>query len=163
MPPSSPGTSPVPTPASPRPTPAQPAAHGWAELRRRSGEIPWVLAGGFLGTLARYCLGLLGDPLWILIAINCVGCFLLGTIFALRRENRLSPRDYAFWGTGVVGSFTTFSGVMVLLAVPAAHLLTWLAVIASIVVGILLALVGSWLVRWVVSKPDRKQNRGVAL
>ncbi len=121
--------------------------NAWGELRRRSSDIKWVLAGGFCGTLARYFLGFLGDPLWVLISINSLGCFLLGLIFALRRDDRLSPAGYAFWGTGVMGSFTTFSGVMVLLAVPHTSAGTWLSVVASILAGVVFAWLGQRLVR----------------
>ncbi|MGY5317701.1 FluC/FEX family fluoride channel [Neomicrococcus lactis] len=127
-------------------TPAQLGANSWGELRRRSSDIPWVLTGGFLGTLARYFLGFLGEPLWVLVAINSVGCLLLGMIFALRRSDRLTASGYALWGTGVMGSFTTFSGVMVLFVAPSAGVLTWLVVLASIALGIALAWLGQRLV-----------------
>ena len=65
--------------------------------------------GGGLGALARYGLsGLVqgqrtGFP-WGTLAVNALGCFLIGAVF-----ERLSAEARAFVVVGVLGGFTTFS------------------------------------------------------
>lgn len=80
-----------------------------------------VGCGAGIGAVARFAFTLLGGPVvWITVAINIVGCFLMG---------RLRPG--LFFGTGVLGGFTTFS------AFEMSHDL--LAMIATIVCSI-----GAW-------------------
>ncbi|QTH60871.1 fluoride efflux transporter family protein [Corynebacterium hindlerae] len=58
-----------------------------------------VGCGAGIGAVARFALTqALGPVVWVTIAINVLGCFLMG---------RLRPG--LFWGTGVLGGFTTFS------------------------------------------------------
>ncbi|WIM67278.1 fluoride efflux transporter family protein [Corynebacterium breve] len=63
-----------------------------------------VGAGAALGALARYGLSLFSAPLiddlWATLTINILGCFAMGLL-----------RPGAFWGTGVLGGFTTFSAM----------------------------------------------------
>lgn len=62
-------------------------------------------AGAALGACARLALTLLlGSGVWPILAINVLGAFLMG---------RLHPGP--FWGTGVLGGFTTFSAFAVML------------------------------------------------
>lgn len=70
-----------------------------------------VAAGGVLGALARYGLGVAfpagpaGFP-WTIFLINVAGCLLLGALIPLAGGHAvLRP----FLGTGVLGGFTTFS------------------------------------------------------
>lgn len=72
-------------------------------------------AGGFLGSAARYLLGLLplgkssGFPITTL-AINVIGAFAIGLITALAAKNAaLDSRLVLFLKIGVCGGFTTFS------------------------------------------------------
>ncbi|ALC06664.1 hypothetical protein CDES_11500 [Corynebacterium deserti GIMN1.010] len=61
-----------------------------------------VGAGAALGVCARLALTLLlGDAAWPILAINVVGAFAMGW-----------ARPNAFWGTGFLGGFTTFSAMM---------------------------------------------------
>src|SRR5689334_11520009 len=86
--------------------------------------VPWatlaaISAGGVLGALARFGLGLAfpvatgGFP-WTTFAIHVTGCLLIGilmtTIGELGQVHRLLR---PFFGTGVLGGFTTFSGYVV--------------------------------------------------
>ncbi len=65
--------------------------------------------GGGLGALARYGLSSLvqgrgaGFP-WGTLAVNAIGCFLIGLLF-----ERLSDGKKPFVVVGVLGGFTTFS------------------------------------------------------
>lgn len=73
-------------------------------------------AGGFLGSIARY-LSQQGISKFLPIifpygtlAINIVGCFLIGVIYALAdRTSTLTPEWRFFLATGFCGGFTTFS------------------------------------------------------
>lgn len=74
-----------------------------------------VGAGGFVGSVCRYLIGLLpmkpesGFPLHTLL-INLAGAFILGALTALGAKNpALSPRLMLMLRVGVCGGFTTFS------------------------------------------------------
>ncbi|QGU01351.1 camphor resistance protein CrcB [Corynebacterium kalinowskii] len=83
--------------------------------------------GAAIGAVARYALVTL-DPagLWTTVCINVLGCFLMGW-----------RRPTAFWGTGVLGGFTTFSAYE--LAVMTLPLATAASVAMATVVGCLCA------------------------
>lgn len=90
------------------------------ELRREHGAVLAVIAaGGIIGSLARYRIGLwwparpAGMP-WATVTINLTGCLLLGALMVLLTE-RLQPHRWVrpFLGTGVLGGFTTFSAFTV--------------------------------------------------
>lgn len=74
-----------------------------------------VGAGGFIGAVCRYLIGLI--PLkegtvfpFKTFAINILGCFIIGIIAALAaKSNTLSPRIVLFLKVGICGGFTTFS------------------------------------------------------
>lgn len=75
-----------------------------------------VGAGGFVGAVARFLLsGLVRRNLessfpWGTLAVNIVGCFLIGCLMYLI-ENRLVVSDQMrlFLGVGILGAFTTFA------------------------------------------------------
>lgn len=74
-----------------------------------------VGAGGFLGSVLRYLVGLIpvetahGFPVKTL-CINVIGSFVIGVITALAaREGQMDPRWVLFWKVGICGGFTTFS------------------------------------------------------
>ena len=73
-----------------------------------------VMIGGFLGAILRFALGewvytINGFPLDTLI-INLMGCFFLGWFltYVIQKE-KISPEYTLIVGTGLIGSFTTFS------------------------------------------------------
>lgn len=74
-----------------------------------------VAAGGVVGTLLRAGLELLiptalGRFPWATLAANVIGSLALGTLLAaLLARARSAGWAWAFWGAGVLGSFTTFS------------------------------------------------------
>jgi fluoride exporter len=92
--------------------------------RRTAARVPWavlgvVAAGGVLGALARYGIGLAvphrpaGFP-WATFAINVSGCLLIGVLMVLVTDvwpghRLLRP----FLGTGLLGGYTTFSTYVV--------------------------------------------------
>ncbi|EXX88146.1 CrcB protein [Paenibacillus darwinianus] len=74
-----------------------------------------VAAGGAIGAVARYGIGLWLNPGQMpafplgTLAANVLGCFLLGALLSYASVRGMPP----FWketvGTGMIGSFTTFS------------------------------------------------------
>ncbi len=92
-----------------------------------------VLAGGFVGTGLR----LLADTLishadtgfpYSTLLVNVVGSFALGIAVA-RLWSRFRPWLRAGVGTGLIGSFTTFSAVAVSLVAQTSHGLWLLAIV----------------------------------
>lgn len=86
---------------------------------KRPDVLLAVAAGGLLGAPARYAVGQLlptdkdGFP-WSTFLINVSGALLLGALVVLLLE-RFPPNRYAraFFGTGFLGAYTTFSTYMV--------------------------------------------------
>ncbi|KND25946.1 fluoride efflux transporter CrcB [Streptomyces acidiscabies] len=86
--------------------------------RVRGGQLPVVAvvaAGGAAGSLIRYGAGRLwparagGFP-WATFGINVVGCAVIGVFLVLVTEILTVHRLVRpFFGTGVLGGFTTFS------------------------------------------------------
>lgn len=74
----------------------------------------FVMVGGFWGTVSRYMLGEWmvtrnGFPLTTLM-INLVGCFILGWFLTyVSRRKKIRSEYTLLFGTGFIGSFTTFS------------------------------------------------------
>ena len=107
-----------------------------------------VVLGGILGTGLRLAIDQLVVPdsafPWATLLINVVGSFVLGFLVA-----RVWPSAPAWLraglGTGLLGSFTTFSAVIVALLTLTAAGMTLLAVVylvASLVLGFAAALLG---------------------
>ena len=124
--------------------------------RRRFGHarpdgVAVVAAGGMLGVAARYGVGRAiprpdGAFPWATLWINISGSFVLGVFIVIVFE-RLGPTRYLrpFFGTGFVGSFTTFStfSVETDLLIKDGHVTTAAAYVAStVVVGLLSAWLG---------------------
>jgi CrcB protein len=102
-----------------------------------------ISAGGALGALARYGIGVAWphDPrafAWSTWMINMTGCLLIGVLMVL--VTRVWPRRRLirpFWGVGVLGGYTTFSAASVdaVRAAPG----TGLLYLAATLIGALLA------------------------
>lgn len=116
---------------------------------RHSLAVLAALVGGACGTGARLLLDTVIPhtdtefPLSTL-AVNVVGAFLLGLVVA-RLWSRLSEWMRVGVGTGFLGSFTTFSAVMVSLVTQGASGLWWMAVVylaLSLVLGFAAAALG---------------------
>jgi len=82
-------------------------------LIRLSGPLT-VLAGGFVGSAARYVVlfavpsapGVFPSEV---LTVNIIGSFALGFFLARRERSVGSLLALRFWAIGVLGSFTTFS------------------------------------------------------
>ncbi|RSN69273.1 fluoride efflux transporter FluC [Actinomadura sp. WAC 06369] len=83
--------------------------------RREAAVIAAVSAGGGLGAAARHGAALLwpahGHAFpWTTLAVNALGCALIGVLMAVLARARTAHRLVGpFLGTGVLGGFTTFS------------------------------------------------------
>ncbi|MDQ1130142.1 CrcB family protein [Microbacterium sp. SORGH_AS_0888] len=105
--------------------------------------------GGAVGVAGRAALLAIDVPAWQAIAvpvINVAGAFLLGVVTGALLRRGESPASRAarhFFGTGVIGGFTTYSTF----AVQAVHgAAVWLTV-ATAVAGVLAAWLGLLLAR----------------
>ncbi|WP_035847196.1 fluoride efflux transporter CrcB [Kitasatospora azatica] len=82
---------------------------------RNADTVAAVAVGGVLGAEARYGLGTLwhtpaGAFPWTTLLINAVGCLVIGVFLVAITEGRPAHRLVRpFFGTGVLGGFTTFS------------------------------------------------------
>lgn len=78
-------------------------------------DIMAVGAGGFLGAVLRYLIGLVTVKEATVFpvktfTINIVGCFAIGIITVLASKNpNINPRWILFLKVGICGGFTTFS------------------------------------------------------
>ena len=129
--------------------------------RIRLGVLGAVAAGGALGALARKMLAEAipsqgADFPWATIVTNVTGCFLIAVLMVLVVE-RWPERHLVrpFFGTGIIGSFTTFStyavDTRVLLA--AGHPGTAAAYVAStLVVGLAAVVAGLSLTERVIGR-----------
>jgi len=75
-----------------------------------------VGAGGFLGAIARYAVGVWIESFWrrdfplATFLVNVSGCFILGFFLAMATERMsISPMMRLLVATGFVGAYTTFS------------------------------------------------------
>ena len=123
-----------------------------------------LAGGGALGTLCRYGLsGLVQDRAttaakavfpWGTLAVNLIGCFVIGLLWALGEESRFSPRTQLFLFLGLLGGFTTFSSyALESVSLLRGGALLWAAgnVLASNFLGLALTFGGLFLGRWIVS------------
>ncbi|MBV1852190.1 fluoride efflux transporter FluC [Catellatospora tritici] len=131
-------------------------------MRRGQWDVLGVIsAGGVLGALARYGLGVAfpqppdGFP-WTVFGINVLGCGLIGVLMVLVTQVYPGRRLLRpFLGTGVLGGFTTFSTytVDIVRLLHAGAPGTALAYLAGTLVSALLAVYGGTvLTRWAVRR-----------
>lgn len=114
-----------------------------------------VGVGGFLGAISRYAVGDWAAQKWGAafpygtLIINLAGSFLLGLFLAAATERVLvDPRLRLFFATGFLGAFTTFSTFTyesAELMLNGGRGLGLLNLLASVVLGALMAFFGIWL------------------
>ena len=121
-----------------------------------------VAAGGAIGTVARYEIGLAwpvasGAFPWTTLTINLVGSFVLGVVLTVVAADSVAAhRTRAFAAVGVCGGFTTFSTVMVetvLLGRDGDAGLGALYTLVSLLAGLAAVVVGVMAARAVVRRP----------
>lgn len=120
-------------------------------------EVALVMAGGAAGAVCRYGSTLLAARLWGTnfpwgtLAVNWIGCFLIGVSFALADyRNVMNPSARLFFVTGFLGALTTFSTFAfetVLFARPGMAHMAVANFFAHNIGGLALVFAGIWLVR----------------
>jgi CrcB protein len=125
-----------------------------------------IAAGGVIGSLARYQIGRWwptptnGFPSATLV-INVAGCLLIGVLMALIAAT-LSPHPLIrpFFGTGILGGFTTFSTYAVDLQTLLAHgkVGTALAYLAATAIGAIAAAAAGLTVTRRLSRPGAMRS-----
>lgn len=113
-------------------------------------------AGGFLGSVSRYIISqfvqnkmLSGFPYGTL-AVNLIGSFLIGVVFALFEKGNISPEYRLFIATGILGGFTTFSAFSLdtlTLIQEGVYLETTLYILITLIGGISLAFLGNLIIK----------------
>lgn len=90
-----------------------------AEFRNKVRILAVLAVGGMIGASGRYLIGVAwptptgGFP-WSTFTINVTGCVALGTLMAiLGIQERPHPLARPFFGTGIIGGYTTFSTYVV--------------------------------------------------
>lgn len=74
-----------------------------------------IATGGAVGALLRYLVSAYANDIlpvafpWSTLAVNLIGCLIIGLIWPLAERLVLSPYVNAFIFIGLLGAFTTFS------------------------------------------------------
>lgn len=77
--------------------------------------ILYVAIGGAIGAILRYSISLYayknfeGSLPWGTIAVNLIGCFVIGFLWNIFENMAHSPNTRIFIFIGILGAFTTFS------------------------------------------------------
>ncbi|MEU0247651.1 fluoride efflux transporter CrcB [Streptomyces sp. NPDC006235] len=135
---------------SPRIRPAALPPPAW---RGQAPVVAAVALGGGAGAAARYAASLwwpshTGGFPWTIFWVNVAGCAVIGVFMVVITEIRAAHRLVRpFFGTGVLGGFTTFStyAVDIQNLADGGHLRTGLAYLAATPVA---ALTAVWLAAW---------------
>ena len=134
----------------------------------RWDEVGVVAVGGAAGAMARWWITLVvphttaGAWPWATFLTNLTGCLLLGMVLAWinARRDRWSPRwsrlARPLVASGILGGYTTFSTYAVEVRGMAAAG-QWVGAVtyalASVVIGVGLVVVGSWIAERLLSTP----------
>jgi CrcB protein len=71
--------------------------------------------GSFIGGISRYLITLFIQNKFLsafpygTFVVNIIGCFLIGTVYALSEKGNINAEWRIFLATGILGGFTTFS------------------------------------------------------
>ncbi|WP_217586029.1 fluoride efflux transporter CrcB [Lentibacillus saliphilus] len=112
-------------------------------------KLVCVMIGGFVGSILRYYASVIviseGFP-WPTLAVNLIGCFLLAWLLTTAVVKKtIHPNVSLLLGTGLLGSFTTFStfSLETVRMIDMGHIgLAVIYVSVSIFIGLLLAYTG---------------------
>ena len=115
-----------------------------------------VAAGGALGAMARYGVGVATTKMWGqnfpygTLGLNILGCFVMGLLIGLfAMKDPVDPTLKLFLTTGVLGGFTTFSAFSLetIMLYERKPLLAFVYVAASVIFSILACWIGLRLMR----------------
>ena len=119
-------------------------------------ELLLVCIGSFFGGGARYLVGkavqswILAAFPWGTMAVNVIGCFLIGLLSGLSLGGHISPATKLVLVTGFCGGFTTFSTFMnenLLLGRDVAMLSAVLYTLLSLALGMIAVMIGYQIVK----------------
>jgi CrcB protein len=120
-------------------------------------NILLVFLGGGIGALCRYGINVLSAHAWGsrfpfgTLLVNLAGCFLIGVAFGLTgKSNLMSPSARIFFVTGFLGALTTFSSYAIETTNAASATIAVVNVLVNNVCGLILAVIGMWLTRYLV-------------
>lgn len=129
--------------------------------RIHGGSVVAVAAGGFVGGVARYLVGLAwptpaGSVPWAIVTVNTAGALVLALLLVLVSEV-LPPTTYLrpAVGTGFCGALTTFSSVMVgldQLVAGGSALVALVYLLVSLVAGVAAVALGVFIGRRVAQR-----------
>lgn len=114
-----------------------------------------VGAGGFVGAILRYLIGLIpseaesGFPIKT-FAINIIGCFAIGIIAGFAEKSAVDPRLLLLLKVGMCGGFTTFSSFALEargLLFAGSTLVFALYIVLSVAVGVAAVMLGQIIVK----------------
>lgn len=107
--------------------------------------------GSFIGGIGRYLLFQFIQTRFVsafpfgTLAVNIIGCFLMGVVFGIGERSSLDPQIRLFLATGILGGFTTFSAFSNETFGLIRYGQFWLAtsyVLASVILGVLATWLG---------------------
>ena len=113
-------------------------------------------AGGFIGSSLRYLISLFFQSKVLTtfpfgtFAVNILGCFLIGAVYALSDRGDLGAEWRLFLATGILGGFTTFSSFSnetVSMMRDAQYGSALLYVVSSVILGLLATFLGIFLIK----------------
>ena len=119
-------------------------------------EFFLVCIGSFFGGGARYLVGKVVQMMvavsfpWGTMAVNVIGCFLIGMLSGLSVGGHISPTTRLVLVTGFCGGFTTFSTFMnenLLLGRDGAMLSAVLYTLLSLALGLIAVIIGYQVVK----------------
>ena len=119
-------------------------------------ELLLVYIGSFFGGGARYLVGKAVQSWvavlfpWGTMAVNVIGCFLIGLLSGLSLGGQISPTTKLVLVTGFCGGFTTFSTFMnenLLLGRDGAMLSAVLYTLLSLALGLIAVIIGYQIVK----------------
>ena len=112
--------------------------------------------GSFIGGISRYLVTLFVQNKFLssfpygTLAVNIIGCFLIGVIYGFSDRGSMNPEWRIFLATGIMGGFTTFSSFSnetVSMLRDAQYGFAMLYVSSSVVIGLLATLGGIFLIK----------------
>jgi CrcB protein len=114
-------------------------------------DLLLVGTGGFLGSVARYLIGLLVTQAsgasrfpFATLVVNVTGSLIIGALAAFaQRENVLSPGTRLFLFTGLLGGYTTFSAFAYETLILGREQ-AWLAAALNVLAHVALGLAAVW-------------------
>jgi CrcB protein len=113
--------------------------------------------GSFIGGMSRYLVTLfvqnkiLSTFPYGTLAVNIIGCFLIGVIYGLSERGNMNPEWRLFLATGIMGGFTTFSSFSnetVSMLRDAEYLPAFSYVVFSVIVGLAATFGGISLIKY---------------